>query len=173
MPKASCGLDRLYWYKVDGLIKEISAQSNLIITIYDQNNHEQSKKSDEVPAYPALGKAHRKKRRCPKSIIGSNEERQPHHRNCKAFPDWHDNSTINSIAHNSTEFCAENLNWTKEVVLQQVVQPPMAQGILSSCRCSTTAGLCDSIEDFGTRTRSSYQTATDPTKRFPNRTRSE
>ena len=37
MPKAGCGLDRLEWYKVERLIREICAQSNLTITVYDQN----------------------------------------------------------------------------------------------------------------------------------------
>ena len=33
MPKAGCGLDRLEWHKVQRLIKEICAQSNLTITV--------------------------------------------------------------------------------------------------------------------------------------------
>ena len=42
IPKAGCGLDRLEWYKVERLIREICAQSNLTITVYDQNKDEQS-----------------------------------------------------------------------------------------------------------------------------------
>ena len=40
MPKAGCGLDRLEWYKVERLIREICAQSNLTITVYDQRKFE-------------------------------------------------------------------------------------------------------------------------------------
>ena len=42
MPTAGCGLDRLEWYKVERLIREVCAQSNLTITVYDlhkMNNH--------------------------------------------------------------------------------------------------------------------------------------
>ena len=46
MPKAGCGLDRLEWYKVERLIKEICAQSNLTITVYDQSKDEKSQKQD-------------------------------------------------------------------------------------------------------------------------------
>ena len=41
MPKAGCGLDRLEWNKVERLIKEICAQSNLTFTVKDQNRDEQ------------------------------------------------------------------------------------------------------------------------------------
>ena len=59
MPKASCGLDRLEWYKIERLIKEISAQSNLEITVYDRNKTEQSQNEDETPVRSALGQAQR------------------------------------------------------------------------------------------------------------------
>ena len=42
MPNAGCGLDWLEWHKVERLIREICAQSNLTVTVYDQhktNNH--------------------------------------------------------------------------------------------------------------------------------------
>ena len=41
MPKAGCGLDRLEWHKVERLIKEIFAQSNLTITVCDEIKTEQ------------------------------------------------------------------------------------------------------------------------------------
>ena len=41
MSKAGCGLDRLEWHKVERLIREICEQSNLTITVYDQNKDEQ------------------------------------------------------------------------------------------------------------------------------------
>ena len=48
MPKAGCGLDRLEWHKVERLIKENCAQSNLTIAGYDQSKDEQSQKQDEI-----------------------------------------------------------------------------------------------------------------------------
>ena len=56
-PKAGCGLDRLERYKVERLIKEICAQSNLTITVYDQNRDEQSQKQIETPVRSAIGQA--------------------------------------------------------------------------------------------------------------------
>ena len=59
MPKAGCGLDRLEWHKVERLIKEICAQSNLTITVYDQSKEAQSQKQKEAPVRSALGQAQR------------------------------------------------------------------------------------------------------------------
>ena len=59
MPKAVCGLDRLEWHKVESLIKELCAQSNLTITVYDQNKDEQSHKQHETPVRSALGQKQR------------------------------------------------------------------------------------------------------------------
>ena len=59
MPKAGCGLDRLEWHKVERLIREICTQSNLTITVYDQNKDEQSQKQTETPVRSALGQAQR------------------------------------------------------------------------------------------------------------------
>ena len=42
IPKAGWGLDRLEWHKVERLIREICAQSNLTITVYEQGKVEQS-----------------------------------------------------------------------------------------------------------------------------------
>ena len=42
LPKAGCELDRLEWPTVERLIKKVCAQSNLTITVYDQNNNEES-----------------------------------------------------------------------------------------------------------------------------------
>ena len=55
MPKAGGGLDRLEWNKMERLNKEICAQSNLTITVYDQSKDEQSQKQDEAPVRSALG----------------------------------------------------------------------------------------------------------------------
>ena len=57
MPKAGCGVDRLEWYKVERLIREICAQSNFTITVYDQNKDEQSQKQTETPVRSTLGQA--------------------------------------------------------------------------------------------------------------------
>ena len=59
MPKAGCGLDQLEWHKVERLIKEICAQSDLTITVYDQNKDDQSHKQDETPVRSALGQEQR------------------------------------------------------------------------------------------------------------------
>ena len=58
-PKAACGLDRLEWHKVERLIKEICAQSNLTITVYEPSKDEQSQKQDETRVHSALGQAQR------------------------------------------------------------------------------------------------------------------
>ena len=55
MPKAGCGLHRLEWHKVEHLIREICAQSNLTMTVYDQHKDEQSQKQTETPMRSALG----------------------------------------------------------------------------------------------------------------------
>ena len=59
MPQVGCGLDQLKWHKVERLIKEICAQSNLTITVYDQSKDEQSQKQHETPVRSALGHAKR------------------------------------------------------------------------------------------------------------------
>ena len=60
MPKAGCGLDRLKWYEIERLIKEICAQSNLTITAYDQSKEEKSQKQEETPVRSPLGQAQRR-----------------------------------------------------------------------------------------------------------------
>ena len=59
MPKAGCRLDWLEWYQVERLIREIFAQSNLTITVYEQNRDEQSQKQKEAPVRSALGQEQR------------------------------------------------------------------------------------------------------------------
>ena len=59
MPKNGCGLDWLEWHKIERLNKEICAQSNLTITVYDHSKDEQSQKQDEAPVCSALGHAQR------------------------------------------------------------------------------------------------------------------
>ena len=59
LSKAGCGLNRLEWFKVERLINEICAQSNLTITVYNHSKEEQSQKQDETPVRSALGQAQR------------------------------------------------------------------------------------------------------------------
>ena len=59
MPKYDCGLDCLEWHKQETLVKKICAQSNLAITVYDQNKQENSQKQDETPVRSALGQTQR------------------------------------------------------------------------------------------------------------------
>ena len=59
MPKVGCWLHRLEWHKVEHLLKEICAQSNLTFTVCDQSKDEQSQKQNEAPVRSALGQAQR------------------------------------------------------------------------------------------------------------------
>ena len=59
MPKACCGLDQLKWHKIEHLIEEICAQSNLTTTVYEQSKDEKSQKQNEPPVRSALGQAQR------------------------------------------------------------------------------------------------------------------
>ena len=59
MSKADCGLDWLEWHKFERLIKEVCAQSNLTVTVYDPNKPEQSQKQEQVPVRSALGQPQR------------------------------------------------------------------------------------------------------------------
>ena len=68
MPKAGCGLDRLQWHRVERLLKKICAQSNFIITDYDQSKNDQSQKQDEKPLRSALGQAQRQDKALSKLI---------------------------------------------------------------------------------------------------------
>ena len=110
MPKAGCGLDRLEWYKVEHLIKEICAQSNITITVYEQSKDEQSQKENETTVRSALGQAERHDEAFSKLIQWIEKEQLPTlHKNYKDFLGSHGNSTINSKVYNSSmNFCAEN-----------------------------------------------------------------
>ena len=57
--KAGYEFDRFEWHKVERLIKAVCAQSNLTITIYDQNETEKPQKQDETPVSFELGQAQR------------------------------------------------------------------------------------------------------------------
>ena len=59
MPKAGCGLDRLQWHKVERVIKETCAQSNLTITVYHRSKMNKQKQN-ETPVRSAPGQAQRR-----------------------------------------------------------------------------------------------------------------
>ena len=86
MPKAGCGLDRLEWNKVERLIKEICAQSNLTITVYDQTKDEQSQKQDETPVRSALGQAQRQDEALSKLIQWIEKKKGPTSQELQGLP---------------------------------------------------------------------------------------
>ena len=57
MQRAGCAVNCLEWNKVERIIEEVCAQSNLTITVCDQIKREQPQKQDEAPVLSALGKA--------------------------------------------------------------------------------------------------------------------
>ena len=108
MPKAGCELDRLEWLKVERLIMEKCAQSNLTITVYDQSKDEKSQNQTETPVRSALGQAQRQYEALSKLIHWIEKETCPHHKNYNDSRGSHGNSTTISIVYNSSmEFCAE------------------------------------------------------------------
>ena len=111
MPKAGCGFDRLEWYKVERLIRESYAQSNLTITVYNHSKDEQLPKQDETPVRSALGQAQHQDEVLSKRFQCMEKEKNSHHKNYKDFLRSPGNLTINSKAYNSLmEICAENSN---------------------------------------------------------------
>ena len=77
MPKVGFGLDRLEWYKVERIIREICAQSNLTITVYDQSKDEQSQTQTETPVHSALGQAQRQDEALSKLIEWIKKGKEP------------------------------------------------------------------------------------------------
>ena len=110
MPKAVCGLDRLEWHKVERLIKETCAQSNLTITLFDQSKEEQSQKQAEKPVRSALGQAQRQDEALSKFIEWIKRGKCPRHKKYKDLLESPCNSKTNSRVYNSSmELCAKNL----------------------------------------------------------------
>ena len=99
MPKAGCGLDRLEWHKVERLIKEICAQSNLTITVYDQNKIEQSQKQIETPVRSALGQAQNRNEALSKLIEWIKKGKVPTSQELQGFPRlaWQLNNQLKSL----------------------------------------------------------------------------
>ena len=99
MPKAGCGHDRLEWYKVERLIKEICAQSNLTITVYDQSKDERSQKQDEIPVRSALRQAQRQDEALSKPIQWTERGKKFASQEIKDLPRlaWHLNNQLKRL----------------------------------------------------------------------------
>ena len=99
MPKAGCRLDRLEWHKVDRLIREICAQSNLTITVYEQRKDEQSQKQTETPVRSALGQAQRQDEALSKLIEWIEKGKEPTSQELQGLPRvaWQLNNQLKSL----------------------------------------------------------------------------
>ena len=137
MPKAGCGLDRLEWYKVERLIREICAQSNLTITVYDQ-----SQKQAETPMRSALGQAQRQDEALYRLIECIEKRKMPTSQELQGLPRLAGqlNNQLKSLQLFDGILCRKFETVDNQVVLQQIVPPSMTQGILSTCHLSPTAG---------------------------------
>ena len=141
-PKAGCGLDRLEWHKVERLIKESCAQSNLTITVYGQSKDEQSQKQKEAPVCSALVQAQRQDEALSKLIQWIERGKVPTPQELQGLPrlTWQLNNQLKSLQLHDGIFCWKFETADNQVVLQQIVPPSMMQEILSACHSSPTAG---------------------------------
>ena len=142
MPKAGCGVDRLEWHKVKRLIKEICAQSNLTITVYDQNKDEQSQKQDETPVRSALDQAQRQNEALSKFIQWIEKGKVPTSQELQGLPRlaWQLNNQLKGLQLLDGILCRKFEIADNQVALQQIVPPSMTQEFLSACPLSPTAG---------------------------------
>ena len=134
MPKAGCGLDRLEWYKVERLIREICAVSNFTITVYDQNKDKQSQKQTEAPVRSALGQAKRQDEALSKLIEWIQKGKVPTSQELQGLPRlaWQLNNQVKSLQLLGGILCGKFETGNNQVVLQQIVPPSMTQEILSA-----------------------------------------
>ena len=125
MPKAVCGLDRLEWYKVERLIKEICSQSFLTITVYDQSKEEQSQKQDETPVRSALGQAQRQDETMSKLIQGIEEGKVPTSQEFQGLPmfSWQLTNQPKSLQLLDGILCRKFETTDNQVISQQIVPP--------------------------------------------------
>ena len=109
MPKAGCRLDRLEWHKVERLITEKCAQSNLTITVYDQNKDEQSPKQTETIVRSALGQAQRQDEALCKLIEWIKKRKVTTSQELQGLPRlaWQLNNQL-KVYNSSMEVCADN-----------------------------------------------------------------
>ena len=142
MPKAGCVLDRLEWHKIERLVREICAQSNLTITVYDQSKDEQSPKQTETPVRSALGQAQRKDEALSKLMEWIEKGRVPTSQELQGLPEltWLLNNLLKSLQLLERVLCRKFEIAHNHVVLQQIVPPSMTQENLSACLSSPTAG---------------------------------
>ena len=142
MPKAGCGFDRLEWYKVERLIKKICAQSDLTITVYDQNKDKQSQKQDETPVRSALGQAQRQDEALSKLIEWLEKGKVPTAQELQGLPmlAWQLNNQLKCLQLHDGILCRKFETADNQVVLQQIVPPSMTQEILTACHSSPTDG---------------------------------
>ena len=120
MPKAGCGLDRLEWYKVECLIKEICGQSNLTITVYEQGKVEQSQKQDETPVSSALGQAQRQDETLSQPIQWIEKRKVPTSQELQGLPRlaWQLNNQLKSLQLLDGILCRKLETADNQVVLQ-------------------------------------------------------
>ena len=142
MPKAGCGLDRLEWHKIECFMREICAQSNLTITVYEQNKNEQSQKHEETPVRSALGQAQRQDEALSKLIEWIEKGKVPTSPELQGLPRlvWQLNNQLKSLQIVDGILCRKFGTVDNQVVLQQIVPPSMTQEILLACHSSPTAG---------------------------------
>ena len=142
MPKADCGLDRLEWYKVERLIKEICAQSSLTITVYDQSQDEQSQKQKETSVRSALDQAQRQDEALLNLVQWIENGKVPTSQELQGLPRlaWQLNNQLKSLHLLDGILCRKFETVDNQVVLQQIVPPSMTQEIISACHSSPTAG---------------------------------
>ena len=142
MPKAGCGLDRLEWYKVERLIREICAQSKLTIIVYDQHKDEQSQKQAETPMRSALGQAKRQDEALSRLIEWIEKRKMPTSQELQGLPRlaWQLNNQLKSLQLFDGILCRKFETVVKQVVLQQILPPSMTQEICSACHSSPIAG---------------------------------
>ena len=142
MPKAGCGLDRLEWHKVESHTKEICAQSNLTITVYDQCKEEQPQKQDETPVRSALGHAQRQHEALSKLIKCIKKGKVPTSQELQGLPKlaWQLKNQLKSSQLIDRIMCRTFETGDIDEVLQQIVPPSMMHEILAACHSLSTAG---------------------------------
>ena len=140
MPKTGCGVDRLEWHKVDRLINEICAQSNVTITVYDQSRDEQSQKQIETPVRSALGQAQRQDEALSKLIQWIEKRKMSTSQELQGLPRiaWQLTNQFRSLQLGDGILCRKSETGNEEV-LQQIVPPSMTHETLAACHSSSTA----------------------------------
>ena len=148
MPEAGCGLDQLEWHKIERLVKEHCAQSNLTITLYDQNKAEKSQKQDEGPVRSTLGQAQRRDKSLSKLIHWMERGKVPTPQELQGLPviAWKLNNQLNSVQLLDRILCRKIQTGDNEVVLHQIKPKSMTHTVSSACHSSSTAGHLGAAE---------------------------